>query len=148
MTFHRFTVRAVIVTRNILQIEEQAVCRRWHRTDRFIGTQIPRRPCLCILSETVDALGNIWLCFCTWCHQFSKTWNHSDGRGRVSEYISSQRFLHLSLSTSLAGEMPDGGWEAVTLEPVFDEKNGSNRFRVGIYPDYFEGVQFSRDRKP
>ena len=37
--------------------------------------------------------------------------------------------------------------EAVTLEPVFDEEEWFNRFRVGIYPDYFEGVQFSRDRE-
>ena len=42
------------------------------------------------------------------------------------------------LSTSLAGEMPDG---------VRKLSEWFNRFRVGIYPDYFEGVQFSRDRE-
>ena len=35
--------------------------------------------------------------------------------------------------------------ETVTLSPAFDEEVWFNRFRVGIWPDYFEGVQFSRD---
>ena len=34
-----------------------------------------------------------------------------------------------------------------TVTPVFDEETWFNRFRVGIWPDYFEGVQFSRDKE-
>ena len=37
--------------------------------------------------------------------------------------------------------------ETVTLSPVFDEEEWFNRFRIGIYPDYFKGVQFSRDKE-
>ena len=32
-------------------------------------------------------------------------------------------------------------------EQLFDEEVWFNRFRVGIWPNYFEGVQFSRDRE-
>ena len=35
--------------------------------------------------------------------------------------------------------------ETATISPAFDEELWFNRFRVGIWPDYFEGVQFSRD---
>lgn len=51
------------------------------------------------------------------------------------------------LSTSLRRGNAGRSTEAVTLEPVFDEEEWFNRFRVEIYPDYFEGVQFSRDRE-
>lgn len=30
------------------------------------------------------------------------------------------------------------------MSPVFDEETWFNRFRVGIWPDYFEGVQFDK----
>ncbi len=40
------------------------------------------------------------------------------------------------------------GTESVTISPAFDEEVWFNRFRVGIWPDYFEGVQFKRDKKP
>lgn len=37
--------------------------------------------------------------------------------------------------------------KAATIIPTFDEEVWFNRFRVGIWPNYFEGVQFSRDRE-
>ena len=37
------------------------------------------------------------------------------------------------------------GTETVTIAPAFDEEVWFNRFRIGIWPEYFEGVQFSRD---
>lgn len=39
------------------------------------------------------------------------------------------------------------GTETVTFSPVFDEEVWFNRFRLGVWPDYFEGVQFSRDKE-
>ena len=39
------------------------------------------------------------------------------------------------------------GTESVTISPAFDEEVWFNRFRVGIWPDYFEGVQFKRDKE-
>ena len=35
----------------------------------------------------------------------------------------------------------------MTISPAFDEEVWFNRFRVGIWPDYFEGVQFKRDKE-
>lgn len=32
------------------------------------------------------------------------------------------------------------------MSPVFDEEIWFNRFRLGIWPDFFDGVQFSRDK--
>lgn len=33
------------------------------------------------------------------------------------------------------------------VEPVFDEQMWYTKWRIGIYPGYFEGVQFPRDRE-
>ena len=79
--------------------------------------------------------------------QFSKTWETTpDGREGFQNI-----FLRKGFSTYLVDqprrENAGRSTEAVTLEPVFDEEEWFNRFRVGIYPDYFEGVQFSRDRE-
>ena len=79
--------------------------------------------------------------------QFSKTWETTpDGREGFQNI-----FLRKGFSTYLVDQPRRGNagrsTEAVTLEPVFDEEEWFNRFRVGIYPDYFEGVQFSRDRE-
>jgi pimeloyl-ACP methyl ester carboxylesterase len=32
-----------------------------------------------------------------------------------------------------------------TIKPTPDEQMWFNQFRVGVWPDYFEGIQFSRD---
>ncbi len=36
------------------------------------------------------------------------------------------------------------GTEKVTITPTFDEELWFNRFRLGIWPEFFDGVQFSR----
>lgn len=121
-------------------------CRRWHRTDRFIGTQIPRRHAYVFYQKPVDAR-KYPLVFAHGVGQFSKTWETTpDGREGFQNI-----FLRKGFSTYLVDQPRRGNagrsTEAVTLEPVFDEEEWFNRFRVGIYPDYFEGVQFSRDRE-
>lgn len=35
----------------------------------------------------------------------------------------------------------------VTIAPVFDEEEWFNRFRIGVWPHYFEGVQFKQDEE-
>lgn len=79
--------------------------------------------------------------------QFSKTWETTpDGREGFQNI-----FLRRSFSTYLVDQPRRGNagrsTETVTLSPVFDEEEWFNRFRIGIYPDYFKGVQFSRDKE-
>lgn len=78
--------------------------------------------------------------------QFSKTWETTpDGREGFQNI-----FLRRGFSTYLVDQPRRGnagrGTEAVTLSPVFDEEIWFNRFRLGIWPDFFDGVQFSRDK--
>lgn len=58
-------------------------------------------------------------------------------------------FLRRGFSTYLVDQPRRGnagrGTEPAAITPAFDEETWFNRFRVGIWPDYFEGVQFSRD---
>lgn len=78
--------------------------------------------------------------------QFSKTWETTpDGREGFQNI-----FLRRGFSTYLVDQPRRGnagrGTETVTLSPVFDEEVWFNRFRLGVWPDYFEGVQFCRDK--
>ncbi len=34
-----------------------------------------------------------------------------------------------------------------TVKPVADEQLWFNQFRLGVWPDFFEGVQFSHDKE-
>ncbi len=77
--------------------------------------------------------------------QFSKTWETTpDGREGFQNI-----FLRKGYPVYLVDQPRRGnagrGTETVTITPAFDEEVWFNRFRVGIWPDYFEGVQFSRD---
>lgn len=77
--------------------------------------------------------------------QFSKTWETTpDGREGFQNI-----FLRRGFSTYLVDQPRRGnagrGTEPAAITPAFDEETWFNRFRVGIWPDYFEGVQFSRD---
>ena len=76
--------------------------------------------------------------------QFSKTWETtSDGREGFQNI-----FLRKGFPVYLVDQPRRGnagrGTETVTITPTFDEEVWFNRFRIGIWPDYFEGVQFSR----
>lgn len=77
--------------------------------------------------------------------QFSKTWETTpDGREGFQNI-----FLRRGFGVYLVDQPRRGNagrsTETVTLTPAFDKEVWFNRFRVGIWPDYFEGVQFSRD---
>ena len=79
--------------------------------------------------------------------QFSKTWETTpDGREGFQNI-----FLRRGFATYLVDQPRRGNagrsTEETTISPAFDEEVWFNRFRVGIYPDYFEGVQFSRDKE-
>lgn len=79
--------------------------------------------------------------------QFSKTWETTpDGRegfqtiflrkGYVTYLVDQPRRGNASRST-----------ETATISPQFDEEVWFNRFRLGIYPDYFKNVQFCHDKE-
>lgn len=77
--------------------------------------------------------------------QFSKTWETTpDGREGFQNI-----FLHRRFSTYLIDQprRGDAGRSMVEtiIKPTPDEQLWFNQFRVGIWPNYFDGVQFSRD---
>ena len=77
--------------------------------------------------------------------QCTKTWETTpDGREGFQNI-----FLRKGFSTYLVDQPRRGDAGRSTVEavitPTFDEEVWFNRFRVGIWPDYFNGVQFSRD---
>ncbi len=77
--------------------------------------------------------------------QFSKTWETTpDGREGYQNIFLRRRFGVYLLDQPRRG---DAGRSTVaaTIAPTPDEQQWFGTFRVGIWPDYFEGVQFSRD---
>ncbi len=77
--------------------------------------------------------------------QFSKTWETTpDGREGFQNI-----FLRRGFSTYLVDQPRRGGagrsMAETTVKPTPDEQLWFNQFRVGIWPNYFDGVQFSRD---
>lgn len=84
--------------------------------------------------------------FCSRSRTILQTWETTpDGREGFQNI-----FLRRGFSTYLVDQPRRGnagrGTETVTLSPVFDEEIWFNRFRLGIWPDFFDGVQFSRDK--
>ncbi|WSG72848.1 alpha/beta fold hydrolase [Rhizobium beringeri] len=77
--------------------------------------------------------------------QFSKTWETTpDGREGFQNI-----FLRRGFSTYLLDQPRRGGagrsMAETVVKPTADEQLWFNQFRVGIWPNYFDGVQFSRD---
>jgi hypothetical protein len=77
--------------------------------------------------------------------QHSKTWETTpDGREGYQNIFLRRGFAVYTLDQPRRGRA-GRSTEPVTLEPVPDEHTWFNIFRIGIWPDYFPGVQFSRD---
>lgn len=79
--------------------------------------------------------------------QFSKTWETTpDGREGFQTIFLRRRFPVYLIDQPRRG---NAGRSTVagTVEPTPDEQGWFGTFRVGIWPDYFEGVQFSRDQE-
>jgi hypothetical protein len=79
--------------------------------------------------------------------QFSKTWETTpDGREGFQNI-----FLRRSFGIYLIDQPRRGNAGRSTVEaniaPTPDEQGWFGTFRVGIWPDYFEGVQFARDQE-
>lgn len=77
--------------------------------------------------------------------QFSKTWETTpDGREGFQNIFLRRRFPVYLIDQPRRG---NAGRSTVvaSIAPTPDEQGWFDTFRIGIWPDYFEGVQFSRD---
>ena len=77
--------------------------------------------------------------------QFSKTWNTTpDGREGYQNIFLRRGFGVYVIDQPRRGNA-GRSTQPGTLTPVADEQKWFTIFRVGIWPDFFPGVQFSRD---
>jgi len=77
--------------------------------------------------------------------QFSKTWETTpDGREGFQSIFLRRRFPVYLIDQPRRGNAGRSAVDA-TITPTPDEQGWFGTFRVGIWPDYFEGVQFSHD---
>ena len=77
--------------------------------------------------------------------QFSKTWETTpDGREGFQNIFLRRRFPVYVIDQPRRGNA-GRSMVAGTITPTPDEQGWFGTFRVGIWPDYFEGVQFSKD---
>jgi len=79
--------------------------------------------------------------------QFSKTWETTpDGREGFQNIFLRRRFPVYLIDQPRRGNAARST-VAGTITPTPDEQGWFGTFRVGIWPDYFEGVQFSKDKE-
>lgn len=79
-------------------------------------------------------------------HQASKTWESTpDGRDGFQNIFLRRGFSTYNMTHPRRGNAGRSQAKAV-IEPVFDEQTWYTKWRIGIYPDYFENVQFPRDK--
>lgn len=77
--------------------------------------------------------------------QFSKTWETTpDGREGFQNIFLRKRFSVYLIDQPRRGNAARSTVEGTVL-PTPDEQGWFGTFRVGIWPNYFEGVQFSKD---
>jgi len=77
--------------------------------------------------------------------QFSKTWETTpDGHEGFQNIFLRRRFPVYVIDQPRRGNA-GRSTVAAQIEPTPDEQGWFGTFRIGIWPDYFEGVQFSKD---
>ncbi len=77
--------------------------------------------------------------------QFSKTWETTpDGRDGFQNIFLRKRFPVYLIDQPRRGNASRGTVEG-TIKPTPDEQGWFGTFRIGIWPNYFEGVQFAKD---
>ena len=77
--------------------------------------------------------------------QSSKTWETTpDGREGYQNIFLRRRFAVYVVDQPRRGRA-GRSTQPMTLEPVRDEQTSFNIFRLGVWPDFFPAVQFSRD---
>jgi hypothetical protein len=77
--------------------------------------------------------------------QFSKTWETTpDGREGFQTIFLRRRFAAYVVDQPRRGDA-GRSTQPITITPTPDEQVWFNQFRIGIWPNYFPDVQFSRD---
>lgn len=77
--------------------------------------------------------------------QFSKTWETTpDGREGFQNIFLRRRFPVYLMDQPRRGNA-GRSTEAASIKPIPDEQQWFGVFRVGIWPNYFDGVQFAHD---
>jgi len=77
--------------------------------------------------------------------QFSKTWETTpDGRDGYQNIFLRRGFSTYVIDQPRRGRAGRSMAEA-TIKPIPDEQFWFNIFRIGVWPEYFPGVQFSKD---
>ncbi len=77
--------------------------------------------------------------------QFSRTWETTpDGREGFQNIFLRKRYAVYLIDQPRRGRAGRGTVEG-TFTPAPDEQGWFGTFRLGIWPDFFEGVQFSKD---
>jgi hypothetical protein len=77
--------------------------------------------------------------------QFSKTWETTpDGREGFQNIFLRRRFAVYVVDQPRRGDV-GRSTQPMAITPTPDEQTWFNQFRVGLWPEYFPGVQFSRD---
>ncbi|VVP73776.1 hypothetical protein PS934_00008 [Pseudomonas fluorescens] len=77
--------------------------------------------------------------------QFSKTWETTaDGREGFQNIFLRRQYGVYLIDQPRRGDA-GRSMVAATVKPVPDEQLWFNQFRIGLWPDYFEGVQVARD---
>jgi hypothetical protein len=77
--------------------------------------------------------------------QFSKTWETTpDGREGFQNIFLRRRFATYLIDQPRRGNAGRSMVET-TIKPTPDEQLWFNQFRIGVWPNYFDGVQFARD---
>ena len=79
--------------------------------------------------------------------QFSKTWETTpDGREGFQNIFLRRGFAVYTVDQPRRGDA-GRSTRPITITPTPDEQTWFNIFRVGVWPNYFPGVQFSRDQE-
>ncbi len=79
--------------------------------------------------------------------QFSKTWESTpDGREGFQTIFLRRKFPVYVIDQPRRGNAGRSTAEA-NIKPMPDEQFWFNTFRVGVWPDYFPGVQFAKDHE-
>ncbi|PLK45279.1 alpha/beta hydrolase [Emticicia sp. TH156] len=79
--------------------------------------------------------------------QFSKTWETTpDGREGFNNIFLKRRFGVYLIDQPRRGNA-SRSTETATINPTPDEQTWFGTFRVGVWPDYFPGVQFAKDEE-
>ncbi|MBT3382941.1 MAG: alpha/beta hydrolase [Prolixibacteraceae bacterium] len=107
----------------------------FHGDHAYIFYQIPKKA------------RNLPLVFWHGIGQFSKTWETTpDGREGFQNIFLRKKYSVYLMDQPRRGNAGRSLAEA-TITPTPDEQFWFNIFRVGVWPDYFAGVQFAKDKE-